>query len=64
MLSVSQFSRQLPCSVRHAYVLVERGSGNGGVKAYRFGGRRGIKIPKDEVGRFRDSRLVEDLNHG
>ena len=49
MLTVSQFARQLPCSVRYAYALVERGLANGGVKAYRMGNRLGIKIPKEEV---------------
>lgn len=60
MLTVQEFARLLPCSVRHAYNLVERGRDNGGILAYRFGDRNGIRIPQSEADRFRSSRVVSE----
>ncbi len=64
MLTVIQFARKLPCSVRQVYRLVEQGQANGGVKAYRYGEKKGIKIHKTEVERYRQTRIVEELNLG
>jgi excisionase family DNA binding protein len=62
--TVAEFARRLPCSIRHAYRLVDMGKSNGGVDAYKVGERQGIRIPKAELTRFLDSRLVENLNNG
>jgi len=62
--SVAEFARHLPCSVRQAYVLVDKGLSDGGVDSFRVGERNGIRIPKEELPRFRASRRVEDLNNG
>jgi len=62
--TASEFARRLPCSVRQAYILVDRGRSNGGVDSFRVGDRNGIRIPKTELERFRSDRMVENLNNG
>ncbi len=60
MLSVSDFARRLGISVRHAYNLVERGQSSGGVLAFRYGRRGGLRIPVTEIERLNDICRVEE----
>ena len=45
MISVAQFAKTLGISRSFAYQLVERGPKEGGVLAFRYGDKKGYKIP-------------------
>lgn len=60
MLTVAQFAKILGIGRRTAYTLVERGVSEGGVLAFRFGEKKGLRIPVEEVERYKaESQLVE-----
>lgn len=59
-VTVPKFAKTLGISVRQAYYLVEFGVQNGGVLAFRFG-RRCLRIPKTEIERYKQSRIVEEV---
>lgn len=61
MVTVPAFARAIGVSRRQAYNYVEWGPKNGGVLAFRFGRERALRIPKDEIERFRKSRVVEEV---
>lgn len=58
MLTVAQFAKAIGMSRRFAYNLVDRGPTEGGVTAFRFGGKKGLRIPASEMERYRMSRKV------
>lgn len=60
MISVAKFAQKIGVSRSHAYNMVEWGPSNGGVIAFRFGRSRALRIPKDEVARIKNSRVVEE----
>jgi len=59
MITVPQFARALGMSRRWAYEQIEKGQGGGGVLAFRFGGRGGLRIPQDELERVKRERRIE-----
>lgn len=61
MVTVPVFARAIGVSRSYAYQLVDMGQAGGGVLAFRFGRSRGLRIPKDEIERFRKSRMVEEV---
>ncbi|MCK4620705.1 MAG: helix-turn-helix domain-containing protein [Desulfuromonadales bacterium] len=61
MLTVSQLAKRIGCSRRHAYYLVERGEEHGGVRAFRFGVARCLRIPASEVERLKSCCTVEEV---
>lgn len=60
MVTVAVFARAIGVSRRQAYNYVEWGPGNGGVLAFRFGRERALRIPREEIERFKQSRRVEE----
>lgn len=61
MLTVSQFAKRIGCSRSHAYRLVEYGVDHGGVRAFRFGAARCLRIPATEVERLKSCCSVEEV---
>jgi hypothetical protein len=61
MISVSEFARRLGFSRRHAYSLVERGQSGGGILAFRYGRRGGLRIPVTEIERLSNACRVEEV---
>ena len=60
MLTVAQFAKAIGMSRRFAYLLVERGANHGGVLAFRYGDKKGLRIPVEEVRRYQELRQVGD----
>lgn len=60
LISVPEFARKIGVSRRQAYNYVDWGPHNGGVLAFRFGRTRALRIPIEEVERFKTSRRVEE----
>lgn len=60
LITVRELAKRLGCSRRHAYRLVELGPTCGGVLAFRFGVKRGLRVPVEEVERLRERCVVEE----
>lgn len=60
MLTVAQFAKAIGISRRFAYNLVERGPEEGGILAFRFGVQKCLRIPQEEVERYKAFRRVEN----
>ncbi len=58
MLTVAQFAKAIGMSRRCAYTLVERGPDEGGVLAFRFGIKKCLRIPVEELERYKADRQV------
>lgn len=61
MLTVPQFAKAIGMSRRFVYLLVEKGPTAGGVTAFRYGEKKGLQIPKEELHRYRESRRVIEV---
>jgi len=59
MLTVAQFAKAIGMSRSFVYQLVDKGPTEGGVLAFRYGEKKGVWIPKEEVGRFQRACVVE-----
>ena len=53
MLTVSEVSRRLGVSRQHIYNLIDRGQSEGGLMAFRFGDKKGLRVAAEEVERFK-----------
>ena len=58
MLSATQFAARIGMSRSHVYNLIDIGPDHGGILAFRFGGRNGLRIPLSELDRFKQSCSV------
>jgi len=58
MLTVAEFAKAIGMSRSFAYQLVERGPLEGGVVAFRFGYEKGLRIPGEEIERYKAARQV------
>ncbi|MHB8708779.1 MAG: hypothetical protein ACYC9I_07880 [Desulfuromonadales bacterium] len=61
MVTVPEFAKAIQVSRSHAYQLVEKGQAAGGVLAFRFGSSKGLRIPKGEIERLKQTRRVEEV---
>jgi len=59
MITVAQFAKAIGMSRRFAYNLVERGQREGGVLAFRYGDKRGYRIPMSEVERYKKEKKID-----
>lgn len=59
LLTVRQVADRLSVSHRYIYQLIERGPSHGGLMAFRFGNRRGLRIPCQDVERFKQQSRVD-----
>ena len=58
MLTVTQFAQRIGMSRSHTYKLIDLGPTEGGIRAFRFAGRNGLRIPSTEVERFKQASAV------
>lgn len=61
MISVAEFAKKTKISRRYAYNLVELTENNGGIRAFRFGRKRCLRVPLSEVERFKNFCQVKDV---
>lgn len=58
MMKVPAFAKELGVSRRQAYNYIEWGPANGGVLSFRFGRKKALRIPREELHRMKQSRIV------
>lgn len=58
LVTVAAFAKAIGVSRRQGYNLVDLGPSNGGVVAFRFGRERALRIPREEIERFKESCRV------
>ena len=61
MLTVNQFATRIGMSRSHIYNLIDIGPDNGGIIAFRFAGRNGLRIPLSELERFKQVSAVAEM---
>ena len=61
MLTVNQFATRIGMSRSHIYNLIDLGPDNGGLIAFRFAGRNGLRIPLSELERFKQVCSVAEM---
>lgn len=61
MLTVAEFAKAIGMSRRFVYNLVEYGPTEGGVLAFRYGEKKGLRIPAGEVERYKLERQVVEV---
>lgn len=59
LIKVSKLAARWQCSRQHIYNMIERGENNGGLPAFRFGGKRCMCVPMAAVERFEESAVVD-----
>jgi hypothetical protein len=58
LLTVPQFAAHVRMSPRWVYEQIEKGRSEGGIIAFRFGGRSGLRIPRTELVRLKAERQI------
>jgi hypothetical protein len=59
MIKVSKLAARWQCCRQHIYNLIDMGERNGGLPAFRFGGKRGMCVPMSAVESYEQKSQVD-----